>query len=164
MAREAIGDLCDLFRDLDRRIGSFNKKIERVFRERETCQRIAKIKGVGPEAATEIVGAIEAGFEFRNGRHLAACIRLVLRQFPSCDRNVLVGISKRGNRHLRSPLVHRAQAVLRTAPNKTDPRNQWVNQVSERRGFNRATVAVANKNARNIWAVLRMGEPYGATF
>ncbi|GEO19380.1 hypothetical protein MAE02_70760 [Microvirga aerophila] len=57
-------------------------------------------------------------------------------------------------------IVHGARAVVRTAPGKTDPANQWVNQLRERRGFNRATVAVANKTARIIWAVLRTGEPY----
>ena len=60
------------------------------------------------------------------------------------------------------PSVHGARAVVRTAPNKTDPNNEWINQLRERRGFNRATVAVANKNARIIWAVLRTGEPYRA--
>ena len=73
-----------------------------------------------------------------------------------------MGISKRGNQHLRSLLVHGARAVVRTAPNKSDPDNQWVNQLRERRGFNRATVAVANKNARIIWAMLRTGKPYCA--
>jgi len=164
MAREAIGELYDLFRDLDCRIASFDKKIEAVFRNSEVCQRIAKIKGVGPKIATAIVAAVGDRSEFRNGRHLAAWVGLVPRQFSSGDRKVLMGISKRGSQHLRSLLVHGARAVVRTAPNKTDPNNQWVNQLRERRGFNRATVAVANKNARIIWAVLRTGEPYRATF
>jgi transposase len=164
MARDAIGELYDLFRDLDRRIASFDKKIEQVFRNSETCQRIAKIKGVGPKTATAIVAAIGDGAEFKNGRHLAAWVGLVPRQFSSGDRKVLMGISKRGNQHLRSLLVHGARAVVRTAPNKIDLNNQWVNQLRERRGFNRATVAVANKNARIIWAVLRTGEPYRAAF
>lgn len=164
MARDAISELYDLFRDLDRRIASFDKKIEQVFRNSETCQRIAKIKGVGPKTATAIVAAIGDGAEFKNGRHLAAWVGLVPRQFSSGDRKVLMGISKRGNQHLRSLLVHGARAVVRTAPNKTDRNNQWVNQLRERRGFNRATVAVANKNTRIIWAVLRTGEPYRATF
>jgi transposase len=56
---------------------------------------------------------------------------------------MLMGISKRGNHHRRSLLVHGARAVVRTAPNKTDHKNPWVNQLRERRGFNRATVAVA---------------------
>jgi transposase len=164
MARDAIGELYDLFRDLDRRIASFDKKIEEVFLNSETCQRIAKIKGVGPKTATAIVAAIGDGAEFKNGRHLAAWVGLVPRQFSSGDRKVLMGISKRGNQHLRSLLVHGARAVVRTAPNKIDLNNQWVNQLRERHGFNRATVAVANKNTRIIWAVLRTGEPYRAAF
>jgi transposase len=164
LAREALNELYDLFRDLDRRIIIFDRKIDAVFRDSEVCQRIAKIKGVGPKTATAIVAAVGDGSEFKNGRHLAAWVGLVPRQFSSGDRTVLMGISKRGNQHLRSLLVHGARAVVRTAPNKTDHNNQWVNQLRERRGFNRATVAVANKNARIIWAVLRTGEPYRATF
>ncbi|MBG6178806.1 transposase [Labrenzia sp. EL_208] len=72
MARETIAELYDLFRDLDRRISDFDKKIDRVYRQSETCQRIAKIKGVGPKTATAIVAAIGDGAEFKNGRHLAA--------------------------------------------------------------------------------------------
>jgi len=139
MARDAIAELYDLFRDLDRRIGLFDKKTDRVFRESEARQRIARIKGVGPKTATAIVAAIGDGSEFKNGRHLAAWVGLVPRQFSSGDRKVLMGISKRGNQHLRSLLVHGARAVVRTAPRKTDLNNQWVNQLRERRGFNRAT-------------------------
>ena len=164
MARDAIADLYDLVRDLDRRIASFDKKIEQVFRGNEPCQRIAKIKGVGPKTATAIIAAIGDGADFKNGRHLAAWVGLVPRQFSSGDRTTLMGISKRGNQHLRSLLVHGARAVVRTAPCKTDLNSQWVNQLRERRGFNRATVAVANKNARIIWAVLRTGEPCRAAF
>ncbi|MDR6306681.1 transposase [Nitrobacter vulgaris] len=164
LAREALNELYDLFRDLDRRIIIFDRKIDAVFRDSEMCQRIAKIKGIGPKTATAIVAAVGDGSEFKNGRHLAAWVGLVPRQFSSGDRTVLMGISKRGNQHLRRLLVHGARAVVRTAPNKTDHNNQWVNQLRERRGFNRATVAVANKNARIIWAVLRTGEPYRATF
>ena len=164
LAREAISELYDLFRDLDRRIASFDKKIDRIFLESEPCRRIATIKGVGPKTATAIIAAIGDGSEFKNGRHLAAWMGLVPRQFSSGDRKVLMGISKRGSQHLRSLLVHGARAVVRTAPSKMDPNNTWVNQLRERRGFNRATVAVANKNARIIWAVLQTGEPYRAAF
>ena len=164
LAREAISELYDLFRDLDRRIASFDKKIDRIFLENEPCRRIASIKGVGPKTATAIIAAIGDGSEFKNGRHLAAWIGLVPRQFSSGDRKIMMGISKRGSQHLRSLLVHGARAVVRTAPSKIDPNNTWVNQLRERRGFNRATVAVANKNARIIWAVLQTGEPYRAAF
>ncbi len=75
-----------------------------------------------------------------------------------------MGITKSGSQHLRSLLVHGARAVVRTAPGKTDTANEWVSQLRERRGFNLATVAVGNKNARIIWAVLHSGEPYRAAF
>ncbi len=164
IAREAIAELYDLFIDLDRRILSFDKKIERVFRQSEPCQRIARIKGVGPKTATAIIAAVGDGSDFRNGRHMAAWLGLVPRQHSSGDRTVLMGISKRGDKHLRSMLVHGTRAVVRTAPNKSDPLNRWVNQLRERRGFNRATVAVANKTTRMIWAVLRTGEPCSTVF
>jgi transposase len=160
MAREAIGELWDLLCDLDRRITIFDKKIDVVFKASEVCQRVAKIKGVGPKTATAIVAAVGDGAAFKNGRHMAAWLGLVPRQHSSGDRQVMMGISKRGSQHLRSLLVHGARAVVRTRANKNDPMNQWVTQLQERRGFNRATVAVANKNARIIWAVLRTGESY----
>jgi transposase len=162
LAREAIRELHDLLMDLDRRIASFDKKIDRVFRQNEPCQRIAKIKGIGPKTATAVVAAIGDGSEFKNGRHLAAWLGLVPRQHSSGNSRVLLGISKRGSQQLRTLLVHGGRAVVRTAGNKRDPINQWVNQLRERRGYNRAAVAVANKNARIIWAVLRTGEAYHA--
>ena len=106
LAREALGELHDLFRDLDRRIASFDKKIERVFRASEDCQRIARIKDVGPKTATAVIAAIGDGPEFKNGRHLAAWVGLVPRQHSSGQRTVLLGISKCGSQHLRSLLVH----------------------------------------------------------
>ena len=160
LAREAIAELHDLLVDLDRRIVSFDKKLDRIFRSSEACQRIARIKGVGPKTATAVVAAIGDGSEFKNGRHLAAWIGLVPRQHSSGQRTVLLGISKRGNQYLRTLLVHGARAVVCSASSKTDPFNTWVNQLHQRRGFNRATIAVANKNARIIWAVLRSGEVY----
>src|SRR4029078_592471 len=102
------------------------------------------------------------GGDFKNGRHLAAWLGLVPRQHSSGDRRVMLGISKRGSQHPKTLLVHRVRAVVRTAVRKTDPRSIWINDLRERRGHNRATVAVANKNARVIWAVLRTGEPYRA--
>ena len=112
-------------RDLDRRIASFDKKIDCIFRGNEDCQRIARIKGVGPKTATAIVAAVGDRSEFKNGRHFAAWVSLVPRQHSSGERKVLMGISKRGNQHLRSLLVRGARAVVRTAPNKTDHNNQW---------------------------------------
>ncbi|XWN34427.1 MAG: transposase [Devosia sp.] len=98
-----------------------------------------------------------------NDSNDAEAICTAVRQpHSSGDKRSMLSISERGSQHLRTLLVHGARAVVRTAPNKTDQLNAWVNDLRERRGTNRATVAVANKNARVIWAVLRSGEPYRA--
>ena len=132
------------------------------FKASDACQRIAEIGGIGPKTATAMVAAIGDRYDFKNGRHLAAWLGLVPRQHSSGDRRVMMGISKRGSKHLRTLLVHGARAVVRTAVRKTDSRSTWVNQLRQRRGYNRATVAVANKNARVMWAMLTSGQPYGA--
>jgi len=162
LTREIITSLYDFMLQIDARIRFFDQKIDAIFKANEACQRIAKIRGVGPKTATAMIAAIGDGSDFKNGRHLAAWLGLVPRQHSSGDRRVMLGISKRGSQHLRTLLVHGARAVVRTAVRKTDPRSVWVNDLRERRGHNRATVAVANKNARVIWAVLRTGEPYRA--
>ena len=162
MTREIIGTLFDFLLQINEKIKGFDVKINRIFRESSVCQRIAKISGIGPKTATAIVAAVGDGCDFKNGRHMAAWMGLVPRQHSSGDRQVLMGISKRGDKNLRTLLVHGGRAVVRTAVKKNDTRSQWVNQLRERRGYNRAAVAVANKNARIIWALLRHGDEYHA--
>ena len=138
----------------------FDREIERIFRKDEVCQRIAKIRGIGPKTATAIVAAVGDGAEFKNGRHMAAWLGLVPRQHSSGNKQRLFGISKRGDRHLRTLLVHGARAVSRTAPKRTDAVSQWAVSLQERRGAAKAIVAIANKNARIILAMLRGGTEY----
>jgi transposase len=163
MMREIISTLYDFMLQIDDRIKSFDRKIEAIFKASEVCQRIAKIRGIGPKTSTAMIAAIGDGSDFKNGRHLAAWLGLVPRQHSSGERHLMMGISKRGSQHLRTLLVHGARAVVRTAVRKTDARSMWVNELRLRRGYNRATVAVANKNARVIWALLTSGQPYRAT-
>ncbi len=159
--RRTIAELYDLFNDLERRIHFFDKEIETVFRQSEACQRIARVKGIGPKTATAVVAAIGKGTEFKNGRHIAAWLGLVPRQHSSGDRQVLMNMTKKGDKHLRTLFIHGACSVVRVATNNDDGhKNQWVNQLKERRGFNKTTVAVANKNARIIWSMLRNETEY----
>ncbi len=141
--RRTIAELYDLFNDLGRRISFFDKEIDAVFRQSEACQRIAK------------------GTEFKNGRHFAAWLGLVPRQHSSGDRQVLMNMTKKGDKHLRTLFIHGARAVVRVAANNNEGYlNQWVNQLKERRGFNKTTVTVANKNARIIWSILHNETEY----
>lgn len=162
MSREIIGDLFDFMGQIDARITAFDRRIDTVFKSNVDCRRIARICGVGPKTATAVVAAVGDGREFKNGRHPAAWMGLVPRQHSSADKRLLMGISKRGDRHLRTLLIHGARSVVRVAQRKTDPFSQWVNRLRERRGMNRAIVAVANKNARIIWAMLNRKEEFRA--
>ena len=162
MTGEIIGSLYAFMLQIDERIRAFDKMIDVIFSASEPCRRIAEIRGIGPKTATAIIAAVGDGVDFKNGRHMAVWLGLVPRQHSRGDRRVLMGISKRGSQHLGTLLVLGARAVVRAAVKKTDPWSTWVNDLRERRGHNRATVAVANKNAQVIWAALRTGERFRA--
>lgn len=98
--------------------------------------------------------------QFRNGRHLAAWLGLVPRQYSSGGKSHLQGISRRGDTYLRTLLIHGARAVLRYAVAKTDRQSVWLQQLIVRRGYNCTAVALANKNARVIQALLSSDATY----
>jgi transposase len=112
------------------------------------------------EARTVTAGLVGQGDGFKNGRHFAAFLGLVPKQHSSGNRECLLGISKRGDTYVRQLLIHGGRAVARTCSKKNDNRSCWVNRIKEQGGFNKAAVAVANKNARIAMAILLSGEPY----
>lgn len=91
---------------------------------------------------------------FQKGRQLSAFLGLVPRQSSSGGKNILLGISKRRNIYLRTLLIHGARAVVMRASSKTTKLSQWLRDFIQRRGYNKACVALANKNARILWAIL----------
>lgn len=103
------------------------------------------------------------GKQFRKGRHFAASMGLVPRQHTTGDKPVLLGISKRGDRYLRTLLIHGARSLIHWIEGKDDQRSRWLQALVARRGKNKAAVALANKNARIIWALLARGECYQPT-
>jgi transposase len=159
-ARELFLSLYEELCALDRRIQAAEERVQRVFREQEACQRIAAVEGVGPMVATAVVAAIADGRAFRNGRQFAAWVGLVPRQYSSGDKQRLGGISKRGDPYLRMLLVHGARSVVYRAAAKTDCRSRWIAEKQRKLGTTKASVAVANKNARIIWALLARNESY----
>jgi len=160
LTREIIADQYERLLEIDQRIAKYDKRINLIFRCSPLCQRLGAIDGVGPMTATALIAAVGDAQEFRNGRHLAAWLGLVPRQHSSGERNILLGISKRGNTYLRTLLIHGARSVVRRCDSRTDARGHWMQNIKERRGFNRACVAVANKNARILWALMTSEEPY----
>jgi transposase len=159
LAREFVADLYEELQTLSHAVGAYDAKIERLFKANPVCQRLAKVEGVGPVTATALVAAGDAKV-FRNGRQMAAWLGLVPRQYSSGGKQTLLGISKRGDTYLRTLLIHGARAAVAAARRKQDVRSRWITALAERRGANIAAVALANKNARVLWALMARGEEY----
>jgi transposase len=160
MFRETLAEMAERLQWLEERCRRYERRIELVFRQDERARRLGQIEGVGPLIATALVAAVGNAREFRSGRELAAWLGLVPRQYSSGGRNLLLGISKRGDRYLRALMIHGARSALRVAARKRDPRSMWICRIKLRRGPNVAAVALANRNARVIWALLVRGEDY----
>ena len=147
---------------LDEYIAHSDQLLEEVYEKHPVCKRLTTIPGVGKLTATAVLGTVGDIKNFKSGRHLSAWLGLVPRQNSSGGKQRLSGISKRGDKYLRSLLVHGGRAVVRTANNKNDRRSLWVSEKTKTRGKNKAAVAVANKNARVIWKLLSTNEIYRA--
>ncbi len=144
----------------DENIDRCDIDIARMAKSNETCQRLMKIEGVGRISAVAVIAAIGNGSAFKNGRHLSAFLGLVPRQHSSGNKDRLLGISKRGDKYIRTLLIHGGRSVVSRIGNKEDARSLWIKRIKDERGHNKASVAVANKNARIILAMLKSGETY----
>jgi transposase len=158
--RGLLVELLEHLGAVEHRIKSADTNVKQLMSSSDLCRKIGAIDGVGPLTATAVVAAVGDASEFKNGRHLAAWLGLVPRQHSSGGKSRLYGISKRGDSYLRTLLIHGARSVLRWVAAKEDARSKWLRDLIERRGFNRAAVALANRNARVIQAVLSSERKY----
>lgn len=124
------------------------------------CQRLLSVPGFGPLVSLAVKSWMGDGEQFKRGRDASAALGLVPRQFSTGGRQVLQGITKCGNSYVRSMLIHGARSVLFRSAGKTDQLSLWVNQIREKRGFNRAVVALANKLIRIAWVIIARNEIY----
>jgi transposase len=159
-SRESLQDLYEELLEVEVRLKNLNNRIRQLCRQNENCQRILKIPGVGELTATAIVAAVPEPGEFRNGRHMSVWLGLVPRQSSSGDKQTLLGISKRGDRYLRTLLIHGARAVLSHYKERDNDYARWVGKKKATLSHNKAAVALANKNARIIWSILSSGEEF----
>lgn len=159
-ARELFTELFDELMAINERLERCEQRIKAVNQGNEQCQRLDEVLGIGAITASALYAAAGDGSDFVNGRHFSAWLGLVPGQHSTGGKPVLLGISKRGNRYLRTLLIHGARAVLRYSAEKTDRFSRWAQSLLERRGHNRACVAVANKLARIAWVIMAKGERY----
>jgi transposase len=158
--RLLVADMRTEWAELDRRIGVFDDEFAASARADEAARRVATIPGIGPVNATALVAAIGDATAFARARDLAAWLGLVPKQATTGGKPKLLGITKRGSRYLRKNLIHGARAVMpRLAA--TDTRlGCWLRALLARTHKNTVVVALANKLARIVWAVLARGNSY----
>lgn len=162
--RQLIARLGDHLKELDRQVRELDGQIQAWHRESAASRKLAGIPGIGPLTASALVASIGDAGQFENGRQLAAWLGLVPRQHSSGGKQTLLGISKRGDSYLRTLLIHGARAVIRVAERKAQHACSWLAGVMERRHKNVAAVALANKNARTVWALLVHDREYQAGY
>jgi len=160
--RRLLGQAYRQLQELDAHIADYTGELKRQSEQHVACQRLQTIPGYGPILASVFYSVVGDGAAYRRGREVSASVGLVPRQHSSGGREQLLGISKRGDRYLRSLLVHGARAVVRQAAGREDRLSRWINRIRAARGYNKAVVALANKLARIGWAVLAHNTTYQA--
>ena len=145
---------------LDKRLVAYDHQIKVINNTSKACQRLRSIPGFGPVLSSYFSAEIGDGQQFSSGRDTSASLGIVPAQHSSGGKQVLLGISKRGNSRLRSLLIHGARSVVSNISDKQDPLSQWIWQLVHRVGIHKAIVAYANKMARTGWAVLRYETDY----
>jgi transposase len=161
--RQLIDDMRKEWLELDRRIAAFDDEFAASARSDADARRLATIPGIGVLNATALVAAIGDAQTFARGRDLAAWLGLVPRQITTGGKPRLVGITKRGNKYLRKLIIHGARSALPTLATSATPLGGWLQGLLKRVHKNAAVVALANKLARIVWAVLRRGETFNAS-
>jgi len=160
IARACLAALGAQLRMLKAQILEFDRLINAWHRSNETSKRLDEIPGVGPALATALVASVADPRAFRSGRDFSAWIGLVPKQHSSGGKDKLGGISKQGDRYLRSLFTAGALAVIRYAKIHGAKHRPWLTALLARRPTKVAAVALANKIARMAWAMMARGERY----
>jgi transposase len=158
-ARAMLVLLLEQIREAQLRIRKTEQALEAWAKQSDACRRLLSIPGVGIMSATALVLAMDDPKRFRSGRHFAAWLGLVPRQNSSGERQVLGGISKRGDGYVRTLLIHGARSLTRWHRESWG----WLAGLLMRRPTNVAAVAIANKTARTAWAILARGHQFQPT-
>jgi transposase len=161
-SRDLFSRLFQHFRELDRQAKELEAQIKAWHRDHEASRRLAQVPGIGPLTASALVASVGDAKSFQNGRQLAAWLGLVPRQASSGGKERLLGISKRGDTYLRTLLIHGARSVLWRLKSTAEDTQGWLARLAARRNANIAAVALANKNARIVWALLAHCRDYQA--
>ncbi len=152
------------FTQQDDLVAELSRLIKEAGNEQTQVDLLQSIPGYGEILSTAYYSVIGDGKTFAKGRDASASLGVVPKQHSSADKTKQLGISKRGDKYLRKMLINGARSVVNHAHKKDDALSVWVTRLIERRGRNKATVALANKLARIGWAVTVSGKPYQVNY
>ncbi len=162
LARLALQRVQAQWREIDAHLDWCDQRIAAHAKDNAAVKTAATLMGIGPVTASASVATVGDFKQFRHGAQFGAGIGLTPRQHSSGGKNSLGGITKRGDTYLRSLLIQGAKSAVMTAHKRSDPTSLWVTALRERAGWQKAAVALANKNARILWAVMTKGEAFDA--
>jgi transposase len=159
-AIDTFRELYEQLADREARIDVYDKRLVQAVKDDARAAQLMEVPGVGKITATAILATVSDARHYDDGRDFAANLGVVPKEHSSGGKQRLYGISKRGDAYLRTLLIHGARSALRCAGDKPDKMLRWATKLAERRGYNVAAVALANKMARVIWALLAHGRAY----
>ncbi len=139
---------------------TFLLQIEQLAGQHPAYVNLLPLPGIGPMVASAYIAAIGNGNQFKCGRQVSAWLGLVPRQYGTGGQIQLMGISKSGDRYLRTLMVHGARAAITRGLKNSPELAQWVQPIIDRQGFNKAVVALANKMTRISWVIVTTGEAF----
>ena len=160
LAWEELDALYAQLLSLHEQVLAYDRKIKQLNREDECTQQILKINGVGEITASTIVATVGDASVFKNGRQFASWLGLTPREYSTGGKSRLGRISKRGDVYLRTLLVHGARSELMHTAKRSDAKSLWAEYLKDNKSWNKTAVALANKHARIIWAILAKNEAY----
>ncbi len=160
LARRLLHDVSLRLHSMNTQLLAYDRELEQLAKESDMAARLMSVPGVGAVTATALIASVGDPRHFRNGRQFAAWLGLVPRQYTTGGKVRLGRITKRGDVYLRTLLIHGTRAVLARVAEKPDRLSAWARTLIERRGYKRAAVALAAKNARILWAMMSRGTTY----
>jgi transposase len=162
-AKRCAEDLLAHTTALTTRIDEYDKAIAQIAREDARSRALMQLPGIGPTTASALLASLGIAHDFHNGRQVSAWLGLVPGQYSSGGKTRLGRITKAGDAYIRSLLVMGARSILAGLGDKQDRFSRWARELVARRGYWKAVVAIAAKNARLAWAVLHYGEDFRLT-
>jgi transposase len=160
LARWVVQRAFEHWRELDEHLRWCDRQVGQHVRASPAAQRAAKIIGIGELGASALTAGVGDFKQFKSGHQFGAWLGMVPRQDSSGGKPRLGGITKRGDDYLRTLMIQGAKAAVITASKRDDPISRWLTQLTARVGWQKACVAMANKNARILWAVMTREEGF----